>query len=226
MAEAQIMTLLGLDADVIGNFSTYNPFSDVEALNNPDAATDYKVKAAQIYNLGYVSDEIVDDGEFTGLGSIATNLISSATNAEGQLNPIDLTKTDDLSSFFKIYEDQGTTAVSSAAVNTLISIVSSGNEEIRDSGASQEVLSVIHSDQSLDGLATSSVTDSDFDGFRNQLHKRLAVDRGPDEGGSASVVWQESDSEVTDSQMTRLVEEYLGIPDLSNSQSFNSLEES
>ena len=224
MAEAQIMTLLGLDADVIGNFSTYNPFSEVEVLNNADAATDYKVKAAQVYNLGYVSDEIVDDGEFTGLGSIATNLISSATNAEGQLNSIDLTKTDDLSSFFKIYEEQGTTAVSSAAVNTLISIVSSGNEEIRDSGASQEVLSVIHSDQSLDGLATSSVTDSDFDGYRNQLHKRLSVDSSADEGGSASVVWQESDSEVTDSQMTGLVEQYFGIPDLSTPQSFSSLE--
>ena len=52
MAEAQIMTLLGLDADVIGNFSTYNPFSEVEVLNNADAATDYKVKAAQVYNLG------------------------------------------------------------------------------------------------------------------------------------------------------------------------------
>ena len=109
------------------------------------------------------------------MGSIATNLISSATNAEGQLNSIDLTKTDDLSSFFKIYEEQGTTAVSSAAVNTLISIVSSGNEEIRDSGASQEVLSVIHSDQSLDGLTTSSITDSDFDGYRNQLHKGLLL---------------------------------------------------
>ena len=129
-----------------------------------------------------------------------------------------------LSSFFKIYEEQGTTAVSSAAVNTLISIVSSGNEEIRDSGASQEVLSVIHSDQSLDGLTTSSVTDSDFDGYRNQLHNRLAVDRSADEGGSASVVWQEHDSEVTDSQMTRLVEEHLGVPDLSASQSFSSLE--
>ena len=85
------------------------------------------------------------------------------------------------------------------------------------------MLSVIHSDQSLDGLTTSSVTDSDFDGYRNQLHKGF-LDSSADEGGSASAVWQESDSEVTDSQMTGLVEQYFGIPDLSTPQSFSSLE--
>ena len=212
LAEEKIMTLLGLDEDVIGDLSTYNPFSEIELTNNIDAATDYKVKAAQIYNLGYVSDEIIEDDKFSGLGSIATNLVSAATSADGQLNTINLAETDDLRSFFKIYQDEGSIAVTNAAVDSLISVVSSGNEQIFDNGASQAVLSVIHSDQSLDGLTTSSVTDSDFDGYRNLLHKRLAANLSAEEGGSASVVWDEQGMDITNSEITRSVEEYLGVP--------------
>ena len=223
LAEEKIMTLLGLDSDVIGDLSTYNPFSEAQIENNSDVATDFKVKAAQIYNLGYISNEVVDQAEFNGLGSIAFNLVEAATSVDGQLNSIDLSDTDDLGAFFSIYQESGQTSVSDVALDALISVVACGNEEIQKSGASQEVLSVVHSDQSLDGLSSSSVTDSDFDGYRNQLHQTLAADLSAEEGGSASVVWQDRSLEMSDSEITNSVEAYLGIPELSDSQGFSTL---
>ena len=222
-AEEQIMSLLGLDPEVISDLSSYNPFSEIEIETNSEAATDYRIKASQLYNLGYVSNEIVQENEFTGLGSIAVNLLGAATNAEGQLNAINLSETDDLRSFFSIYQKEGKTAVSDVAVDSLISVVASGNEAIQESGASQEVLSFIHSDRSLDGLTTSTVTNADFDGFRNQLHQTLAADLSSEEGGSASVVWQDRSLEMSDSEITNSVEAHLGIPELSDSQGFSTL---
>ena len=53
--------------------------------------------------------------------------------------------------------------------------------------------------------------------------KELITAKDAEEGGSASVVWQDRSLEMSDSEITNSVEAYLGIPELSDSQGFSTL---
>ncbi|WP_353091742.1 hypothetical protein, partial [Synechococcus lacustris] len=101
-AEKMVSKILGLDSTI--DLLKYDPFSinvsDSRSLNNNDIARDYKVKAAQVFNLGYVTEAVAGQEWFNGLESLGKELARAASRKDGSIGTLDLAATDDLKAYF------------------------------------------------------------------------------------------------------------------------------
>ena len=206
-AQQAVVKILGLDSSI--DLATFDPFS--VSVSGP-GADDYRVKAAQLYNLGYITEVVAGEEGYSGLSSLGRNLLQAATGTDGSLKSLDLTSTDDLSTFFKGLDG---IEVSAGAVDAFTSIANRGNIQIAESGAAGNVLAALNGDRSLDGLSNSKLSDSNFDSSRDLLNRTLLADYSFTEGGAAEFVWNESllpDSAQGGQQQLEAMQTFMGLP--------------
>jgi hypothetical protein len=208
-AEKMVGKILGLDSTV--DLLKYDPFSitvsNSRSLNNNDAALDYKVKAAQIFNLGYVTEAVANQGEqkgFNGLQSLGEKLFLAANRGASTL---DLTTNDDLKAYFGTLN----VGISAGALDAFTSIAQQANSLIKQSGASSDVLSVLSSDRSIDGLGSNKLLNSGIDSSRDLMADVLKKDESFANGGAAKVFW--SDVNIADGSVAfQALHEFMGLP--------------
>jgi hypothetical protein len=206
-AAAKVVTILGLDPAI--DLASFDPFS---ATVSGPGADDYRVKAAQLYNLGYIADVVAGEEGYAGLSSLGRNLLQTATGSDGSLKSLDLASNGDLSTFFK---GLAGIEVSAGAVDVFTSIANRGNLQIASSGAAGDVLAALNGDRSLDGLSSSKLSDSSFNSSRDLLDQTLLADNSFAEGGAAAFVWNqqllgvaEPDADLQFAAM----QDFLGLP--------------
>ena len=209
-AEELVSTILGLESTL--DLLTYDPFSisisNLRSNNEVDFALDYKIKAAQIYNLGYTTEVVTSAESFGGLKSLGKELVRTAIRSDGTFGTLDLTATDDLKTYFG-----GLSAVkiSNGALDAFSSIAQQANSLIRDSGASSEILSILSSDRSIDGLGSNKLLNQGIDSSRDLLADILKKDESFSDGGAAKIFW--SDLNVSDGSVAfEALHEFMGIP--------------
>jgi Ca2+-binding RTX toxin-like protein len=207
-AELAVVKILGLDPSI--DLATFDPFS---VSVSGQVSEDYRVKASQLYNLGYITDVVAADESYNGLSSLGRNLLQAATRTDGSLVSLNLASTDDLTTFFK---GLAAIEVSAGALDAFTSIANRGNLQIADSGAAADVLSVLNSDRSLDGLSRTKLSDSSFDSSRDLMHETLRADYTFEEGGAAAFIWDERRLGVPSPDEDLLFEAmqtFIGLPE-------------
>ena len=182
-AQEAVVKILGLDPKI--DLATFDPFS---ATVSGPGADDYRTKAAQLYNLGYITEVVAGEEGYSSLSSLGRNLLQTATGTDGSVKSLDLTSTEDLRTFF---EGLAGIEVSNGALDAYISIANLSNKQIAESGAAGDVLSKLNSDRSLDGLSQSKLSDNDFDSCRDLLSQTLLRDNSFTDGGAAALIWDE-----------------------------------
>ena len=209
-AEKMVSKILGLDSTI--DLLKYDPFSinvsNSRSLNNNDIALDYKVKAAQVFNLGYVTEAVAGQEGFNGLESLGKELARAASRKDGSIGTLDLAATDDLKAYFN---GLASVNVSDGALDAFSSITQQANSLIKQSGASSEVLSVISSDRSIDGLGSNKLLNSGINSSRDLLADVIKKDAGFSDGGAAKVFW--SDQNTADGAQTfESLHKFMGLP--------------
>ena len=209
-AEKMVSEILGLDSTI--DLLKYDPFSinvsNSRSLNNNDIALDYKVKAAQVFNLGYVTEAVAGQEGFNGLESLGKELARAASRKDGSIGTLDLAATDDLKAYFN---GLASVNVSDGALDAFSSITQQANSLIKQSGASSEVLSVISSDRSIDGLGSNKLLNSGINSSRDLLADVIKKDAGFSDGGAAKVFW--SDQNTADGAQTfESLHKFMGLP--------------
>ena len=208
-AEAMVGKILGIDSTV--DLLKYDPFSitvsNSRSLDNNNIALDYKVKAAQIFNLGYVTEAVAGQDSFNGLQSLGNELLKAATHSDGSIGSLDLTANDDLKKYFSGLSSN----ISAGALDAFTSITQQANSLIKQSGASGEVLSVISSDRSIDGLGSNKLLNKGIDSSRDLLADVLKKDESFADGGAAKLFW--SDANVADGSIAfEALHNFIGLP--------------
>ena len=208
-AEAMVGKILGIDSTV--DLLKYDPFSitvsNSRSLDNNNIALDYKVKAAQIFNLGYVTEAVAGQESFNGLQSLGNELLKAATHSDGSIGSLDLTANDDLKKYFSGLSS----SISAGALDAFTSITQQANSLIKQSGASGEVLSVISSDRSIDGLGSNKLLNKGIDSSRDLLADVLKKDESFADGGAAKLFW--SDANVADGSIAfEALHNFIGLP--------------
>ena len=206
-AREAVVKILGLDPKI--DLASFDPFS---ATVSGSGAEEYRVKAAQLYNLGYITEVVAGEKGYSGLSSLGRDLLKAATGTDGSLKSLDLASSDDLGTFFKGLDG---IEVSAGAVDAFISIANRGNLAIAASGADGDVLAALNSDQSLDGLAHSRLSDKNFDSSRDLLSQTLLADNSFADGGAAALLWDQEHFGLTDAdadiQFTA-IQDFIGMP--------------
>ena len=182
-AQEAVVKILGLDPKI--DLATFDPFS---ATVSGPGADDYRTKAAQLFNLGYITEVVAGEEGYSSLSSLGRNLLQAATGTDGSVKSLDLASTEDLSTFFK---GLAGIEVSNGALDVYISIANQSNNQIAESGAAGDVLAKLNSDRSLDGLSQSKLSNSDFDSCRDLLDQTLLRDNSFTDGGAAALIWDE-----------------------------------
>jgi len=182
-AQEAVVKILGLDPKI--DLATFDPFS---ATVSGPGADDYRTKAAQLYNLGYITEVVAGEEGYSSLSALGRNLLQTATGTDGSVKSLDLTSTEDLRTFF---EGLDGIEVSNGALDAYISIANLSNKQIAESGAAGDVLSKLNSDRSLDGLSQSKLSDNDFDSCRDLLGQTLLRDNSFTDGGAAALIWDQ-----------------------------------
>jgi hypothetical protein len=208
-AEAMVGKILGIDSTV--DLLKYDPFSitvsNSRSLDNNNIALDYKVKAAQIFNLGYVTEAVAGQESFNGLQSLGNELLKAATHSDGSIGSLDLTANDDLKKYFSGLSS----SISAGALDAFTSITQQANSLIKQSGASGEVLSVISSDRSIDGLGSNKLLNKGIDSSRDLLADVLKKDESFADRGAAKLFW--SDANVADGSIAfEALHNFIGLP--------------
>jgi len=218
-AEKMVSKILGLDDTI--DLLRYDPFSitvsNTRSLNNNDIALDYKVKAAQIFNLGYVTEAVSGQGEFNGLESLGKELARAASRSDGSIGTLDLTATDDLKTYF---DGLSSVKISDGALDAFSSITQQANSLIKQSGASSEVLSVLSGDRSIDGLGSNKLLNSGINSSRDLLADVLKRDASFSDGGAAKLIWDNQNA-VDGSVAFEALHKFIGLP--SDKSSYTSL---
>ena len=182
-AQEAVVKILGLDPKI--DLATFDPFS---ATVSGPGADDYRTKAAQLFNLGYITEVVAGEEGYSSLSSLGRNLLQAATGTDGSVKSLDLASTDDLRTFFGGLAE---IEVSNGALDAYISIANQSNKQIAESGAAGDVLAKLNSDRSLDGLSQSKLSNSDFDSCRDLLDQTLLRDNSFTDGGAAALIWDE-----------------------------------
>ena len=182
-AQEAVVKILGLDPKI--DLATFDPFS---ATVSGPGADDYRTKAAQLFNLGYITEVVAGEEGYSSLSSLGRNLLQTATGTDGSVKSLDLASTDDLRTFFGGLAE---IEVSNGALDAYISIANQSNKQIAESGAAGDVLAKLNSDRSLDGLSQSKLSNSDFDSCRDLLDQTLLRDNSFTDGGAAALIWDE-----------------------------------
>ena len=182
-AQEAVVKILGLDPKI--DLATFDPFS---ATVSGPGADDYRTKAAQLFNLGYITEVVAGEEGYSSLSSLGRNLLQTATGTDGSVKSLDLASTDDLRTFFGGLAE---IEVSNGALDAYISIANQSNKQIAESGAAGDVLAKLNSDRSLDGLSQSKLSDNDFDSCRDLLSQTLRRDDSFTDGGAAALIWDE-----------------------------------
>ena len=182
-AQEAVVKILGLDPKI--DLATFDPFS---ATVSGPGADDYRTKAAQLFNLGYITEVVAGEEGYSSLSSLGRNLLQTATGTDGSVKSLDLASTDDLRTFFGGLAE---IEVSNGALDAYISIANQSNKQIAESGAAGDVLAKLNSDRSLDGLSQSKLSNSDFDSCRDLLSQTLLRDNSFTDGGAAALIWDE-----------------------------------
>ena len=218
-AERMVSKILGLDNTI--DLLRYDPFSitvsNTRSLNNNDIALDYKVKAAQIFNLGYVTEAVAGQEAFNGLESLGKELARAASRSDGSIGTLDLTATDDLKAYFG---GLSSVKISDGALDAFSSITQQANSLIKQSGASSEVLSVLSSDRSIDGLGSNKLLNTGINSSRDLLADVLKKDASFSDGGAAKVIWNNQNA-VDGSVTFGALHKFIGLP--SDKSSYTSL---